>query len=119
MEDCTLMDDAHQFLPLTPRVLHILLALLHGPQHGYRIMKDVEELSSGLVKIGPGTLYEAIHGLREKALIEPAASEGDARRRAYRLTELGRDVVAAETSRLADVVDYARSAAAGGTGTSR
>ena len=40
-----------KLLPLTPRVFHILLALVDGPEHGYQIMKEVETRSEGKVKI--------------------------------------------------------------------
>ena len=43
---------------------HVLLALHDGPRHGYGLMQDVEELSAGQLKIGPGTLYTAIKRLR-------------------------------------------------------
>ena len=97
-------------VPLTPAVFHILLALVDGAEHGYGVMKEVEARSGGRVRIGPGTLYEAIHGLRDKGLIvESASPEGtDSRRRYYELSELGRAVLAAETERLSDLVDFAR-----------
>ena len=44
------------FLPLTPAIAHILLALADGEKHGYAIMGAAEELSDGLVRLGPGTL---------------------------------------------------------------
>ncbi len=98
------------WLPLTPRVFHILLALVDGAQHGYAVMQEVDERSRGRVQIGPGTLYEAIHGLREKALVtEVTAPRGtDRRRRYYDLTPMGRGVLEAETARLTDLVDFAR-----------
>lgn len=98
------------WLPLTPRVFHILLALVEGAEHGYGIMKEVEARSRGRVRIGPGTLYEAIHGLRDKGLLAETVSPpgADTRRRYYELTELGREVLAAETERLSDLVDFAR-----------
>jgi len=98
-------------LPLSPRVFHILLALVDGPEHGYRIMKEAETRSAGKVRIGPGTLYEAIHRLDLDGLIEECAARvGDAsaeRRRYYRLTRAGRRLLEAESTRLADIVDYA------------
>ncbi len=101
-------------IPLTPRVFHILLALVDEEQHGYRIMKEVETRSGGKVRIGPGTLYEAIQRLVKNQLIEessdrPDAAMDDQRRRYYRLTQLGRGVLAAESERLAALVGYARS----------
>ena len=101
-------------IPLTPRVFHILLALVDEEQHGYRIMKEVETRSGGKVRIGPGTLYEAIQRLVKNQLIEessdrPDAAMDDQRRRYYRLTQLGRGVLAAESERLAALVGFARS----------
>lgn len=100
-------------LPLTPRFFHILLSLIDGEQHGYRIMKEVELRSDGRVRIGPGTLYEAIGRLVSKGLIEETADRpdpelDDQRRRYYRLTKLGEEVVRAEAERLAELVSFAR-----------
>lgn len=90
---------ARDILPLSPQVLHILLALAEGELHGYGIMQEVEQRTNGTVKLGPGTLYGAIRRLREDGLIEerPAADE---RRRNYRLTAFGRRVARAEVERL-------------------
>ena len=101
-------------IPLTPRVFHILLALVDEVQHGYRIMKEVETRSGGKVRIGPGTLYEAIQRLVKNQLIEessdrPDAAMDDQRRRYYRLTQLGRGVLVAESERLTALVGFVRS----------
>ncbi len=108
------IDSAEDVIPLTPRVFHILLALVDEEQHGYRIMKEVEARSEGKVRIGPGTLYEAIQRLVKNHLIEesnerPDVEMDDQRRRYYRLTELGRRVLHAESDRLAALVGFARS----------
>ena len=100
-------------IPLTPRVFHILLALVDEEQHGYRIMKEVETRSEGKVRIGPGTLYEAIQRLAKNALIEesterPDPEMDDQRRRYYRLTDLGRRVLQAESDRLATLMGFVR-----------
>ena len=101
------------FLPLSPPVFHILLALAEGEAHGYAIMQDVAQRSGGVVKLGPGTLYGAIGRMLEDGLIEESADRpdpemDDSRRRYYRLTELGGDVLATETRRLAVLVRAAR-----------
>lgn len=44
-------------LPLSPAVFHLLLALADGDSHGYAIMRDIEDRTGGLVKVGPGMLY--------------------------------------------------------------
>ena len=51
--------------PLSPSILHILLALAEGPRHGYAIKLDVETRSKGSLRMGPGTLYESIQRLLE------------------------------------------------------
>jgi DNA-binding PadR family transcriptional regulator len=107
------IDNAEDLIPLTPRVFHILLALVDEEQHGYRIMKEVEARSEGKVRIGPGTLYEAIQRLVKNHLIEesnerPDVEMDDQRRRYYRLTELGRRVLQAESDRLAALVGFVR-----------
>src|SRR3954466_13567558 len=104
---------AEDFLPLSPPVFHILLALAEGEAHGYAIMQDVAQRSAGVVKLGPGTLYGAIGRMLEDGLIEeseerPVPEMDDSRRRYYRLTELGGEVLATETRRLAILVRAAR-----------
>lgn len=100
------------FLPLTPAVLHILLALADGEQHGYAVAQAVEALTDGAVRMGPGTLYGSIGRMVARGLIEEAPrSRGradDERRRFYRMTALGRRVLELETDRLARVVALAR-----------
>ena len=63
-------------LPLTPRAFHILLALVDGSANGYRIMVRAEENSGGRVRIGPGTLYEALHRLTQQGFLEEVTSAG-------------------------------------------
>src|SRR6266545_4487274 len=86
---------------------YLLLALRDGPCHGYAIMQDVEALSGGSLRLGPGTLYTAIKRLRVSGLIEERDADG-ARRRCYRLTRKGRTIVVEETQRLAALVRVAR-----------
>jgi len=89
------------YLPLKPQSFHILLSLAAGEQHGYGIMQDVLERTTGKVRLWPATLYGTIRRLMEAELIEesprrPAPELDDARRRYYRLTPLGRRVLDAE-----------------------
>lgn len=112
------LHDADAELPLTPVVLHILLALADARQgkHGYAVAREVEELTEGHVRMGPGTLYGSIQRMLDSAFIEEtarvrrarAATEDDERRRYYRLTPFGRRVLELEVSRLAEVVAIAR-----------
>jgi DNA-binding PadR family transcriptional regulator len=99
--------------PLTPAVFHILLSLADGERHGYRLMRDISTQTKGKVRLGPATLYRSIKHLVEDGLIEesdvrPDPALDDERRHYYRLTELGRLVVAAEIQRLEDALAVAR-----------
>ena len=105
--------DAHAQLPLTPAVLHILLALADGERHGYAIAQDVETMSGGDVRMGPGTLYGTIQRMLRGALIEEATPRGraagdDERRRYYRMTSFGRRVLELELQRLGRLVRAAQ-----------
>lgn len=111
-------DDPHALLPLTPVVLHILLALADERQgrHGYAVAREVEDLTSGRIRMGPGTLYGSIQRMLEASLIEEAPrvkkpraqADDDDRRRYYRITPLGRRALELEVARLAEVVSLAR-----------
>ncbi len=105
------MKDANQFLPLSPAMLHILLALAGEEMHGYGIMQEVLRQSEGRYKLGPGTLYDNLQRLTEQGLVQEVESrtgEVDSRRRYYRLTKLGQGVIAAEIDRLENVVREGR-----------
>jgi DNA-binding PadR family transcriptional regulator len=99
-------------LPLSPAVFHLLLALAEEERHGYAIMRDIEERTDGLVKVGPGMLYGSIKWLLEEKLIEEAprrvVKKEDERRKYYRLTGDGLTVVQAEAARLEAAVGLAR-----------
>jgi len=102
--------EPRDFLPLTGAQFHVMVALATGEMHGYAIMQAVESSSDGVVKMGPATLYGTIKKLVETRLAEevPApAADADPRRRYYRLTGLGREVCAAEATRLAGLARVA------------
>lgn len=99
--------------PLTPAVLHILLALAAGDRHGYAIAQEVESLTEGRVRMGPGTLYGSIERMTTAGLVERAPQRGksnpsDARRVYYRMTRNGRRLLGLELERLNAVVDLGR-----------
>src|SRR5712671_3508527 len=101
--------DPQIFLPLKMQWFHIMLSLAGGEQHGYGIMEEVLERTSGKVRLWPATLYGSIKRLIEADLIQesderPAPELDDARRRYYRLTALGRRVLDAECERLQELV---------------
>jgi DNA-binding PadR family transcriptional regulator len=101
------------YLPLTPAMFHVLVALADGEKHGYAIMKEVEQRTGGSVTLSAGTLYGIIKRLVNDGMIEesrrrPAAARDDERRRYYRLTAFGREVAVAEAERLEQALGLAR-----------
>lgn len=105
--------DPAELLPLSTPVLHILLALGHRSLHGYGIMQAIEEKTDGSATILPGTLYTTLNrmladGLIEEAPMPEGAPDDDRRRRYYRITRLGEEVVAAEAQRMSVLLEVAR-----------
>jgi DNA-binding PadR family transcriptional regulator len=88
--------------PLQEPTFLILTALAAGPQHGYGIMTDVEEISAGRLRLRAGTLYAALDRLDTDGLVAQDREEvvGGRLRRYYRLTPDGTAVLAAETQRI-------------------
>ena len=100
------------FLPLTPAIHHILLAVVDEDRHGYAIMLEVSRLTGG-TKMGPGTLSGTLKRLLSSGLIEETETRrdpdlDDERRRYYRITRLGARVLQAETARVSVLIDAAR-----------
>jgi len=105
--------DPQDFLPLTPAIFHIVLALAGGERHGYGIMQEIAASTQDQLHIGPGTLYRSLKqmlalGLIEEADERPDPALDDERRRYYRLTDLGRRVAQAEALRLQQLVAQAQ-----------
>jgi DNA-binding PadR family transcriptional regulator len=105
--------DPRSFLPLTPLAFHVLMALADSGRHGYAIIQEVATRTDGLIKLRSGTLYTLLQRLLGEGLIaesdeRPRSDEDDERRRYYRLTPLGRDVLGADARRLETAVAEAR-----------
>lgn len=102
--------DPAELLPLSPAMFHVLVAMADGGGHGYAIMKEVEELTGGTVRLSTGTLYGIIKRLLADGLIRETsgAGTGDERRRSYALTPFGKDVARAEAARLEQTIAIAR-----------
>ena len=88
-------------IPLTETTYYILLSL-YEPLHGYGIMQRAAELSGGRVRLAAGTLYGALNALVEKGWITPLPGEG--RKKEYRLTPVGLQVLQKELARLRELV---------------
>lgn len=86
---------------ITEPVLLILLSLAQQPRHGYAIMKDIEGMSDGRVRLSTGTLYGALRRLLEDEWIARYADDDTSRgRQGYRLTTKGRKLLQQEVARL-------------------
>jgi DNA-binding PadR family transcriptional regulator len=110
--------DSTKSPPLSPAILHILLALAGGNLHGYGIIQEVARNSDGHYRLGPGTLYDNLRKLMAVGWVTdgpiPAAQRrksGSAKeddRRFYTLTKKGKDGLATELARLQNVVSEAK-----------
>jgi DNA-binding PadR family transcriptional regulator len=93
---------------LTPVELQILLALANTSRHGYGIKLDIEDRTAGAVKLGSGTLYEAIQRMRKNDWLEvadpPGNDSADTRRKYYRLTPDGRSRLQQDLESLQGIV---------------
>lgn len=99
--------------PLSRTAMHVLIAIGPEERHGYAIMREIERMTHGATRLGPGGIYTTIRRLLEDGLIEecderPDPEVDDQRRRYYRLTGLGRAVAGAEVRRLEVLVRAAR-----------
>jgi len=105
--------EAKGFLPLTPAMFHVMLALVDGEKHGYAILKEVSRSTNGRVQLSVGTLYGIIKRLDNDGMIIESAERpdpglDDERRRYYRLSDFGREVAVAEAERMEEVIAMAR-----------
>lgn len=90
---------------LSPLSSAILFALAGGARHGYAIIKEIEAITDGVMRLNTGSVYLALHRLRADGLIAESTGPGDdARRRYYKLTESGRAAAKSEARRLAQLV---------------
>lgn len=70
----------------------ILSCLSHEPMHGYRIAKEIEQISEGYFAMREGTLYAHLHQLEKEGLLESGwePGAGNRERKVYRITGRGR-----------------------------
>jgi DNA-binding PadR family transcriptional regulator len=106
---------AGHLTPLSPTFFHILLSLGAGERHGYALKREIASRTDGNLKLGPGVLYGSIHKMLELGLIEesnerPDPHLDDERRRYYRITNYGRQVMQAEAARMRELAQLAAAA---------
>ena len=108
MNPSELNSDLQGMLPLPPAAFFVLFALADGEKHGYLIMQEVKVLSDGKLQMGPATLYTTIQKLADQSLIEEVENDSQHRRRNYRLTRTGKQLLNAEFSRQNEVLLLAK-----------
>ena len=87
--------------PLTEPVMLILISLADRPLHGYALIKEIESLSDGRVRLSTGTLYGAIRRLLADGWIRRFEQEDKSRdKQAYRITPLGHRQLRRELERM-------------------
>lgn len=87
--------------------LVILRTVADGPVHGFAISKRLLLRSGGVVHLQDAALYQALHRLARKGLLETEWALTDSNRRAkfYRLTDSGRDQLELEESSFRSYVE--------------
>jgi len=99
-----------EFIPLKHVDFLVLLVLMEGELHGYGIVKAIGERTDGQIRLEPGNLYRYVRRLVERGLVvetdaRPVPEADDERRRYYEATDLGRDVLQSEVSRLRALIE--------------
>ena len=85
------------YVPMTETSFYILLCL-REESHGYNIIRKVEKLTDGEIRISPGTMYGSLSKMEKDGLIRFVREEE--KRKIYRITDLGKDVLALEMKRI-------------------
>jgi DNA-binding PadR family transcriptional regulator len=80
--------------------LALLSLLSEGPKHGYQLMKEMQERSSGMYRASAGSVYPTLQQLEDEGLIE---SEHKAGKRTYRLTNAGEKELEKEAASVHDI----------------
>lgn len=100
----------HENNPLPPATMHVLLALAAQDLHGYGILQEIDRISDGEYRVGPGTLYDNLKKLLDLGWIEDyegSGEVGEELRRMYHLSDAGRLVLAADVRKMKRVVRVA------------
>ncbi len=94
------MKNASERLSLLKGTLDMLIlkALSQGPTHGYGITTWLHDNSGGRIVAEDSAVYQALHRMEERRLIEAewGVTENKRRARYYRLTQQGRAALRAD-----------------------
>lgn len=86
-----------KYIPMTETTYYTLLSVT-VPRHGYAIMQYVSELTKGRIVLGTGTLYTMVGRLVTDGIIVTVPN--DEGKKAYQITDIGRELLELETKRL-------------------
>ncbi|TFJ92447.1 PadR family transcriptional regulator [Lentibacillus salicampi] len=92
------------YIPMTETAFYILLSLTE-PRHGYGIIKHVEHLTKGRIRLGSGTVYGTLTKMQRDGLITVFADEK--RKKIYEITDPGRNIIKIEIDRLKELHENA------------
>ncbi len=86
---------------MSEAVFLILLSLAEKPRHGYALLKDIEQLSRGRVRLSTGTLYGALRRLlQDEWIVRFEQTDTSRDKQAYRLAPAGRQHLRLEMDRM-------------------
>jgi len=95
----------NKYYPMTETAFYLLLAL-SSERHGYGAMQHIEVITGGRLKIGPGTVYGTLSKMEKDGLIQ-VMNEYE-RRKTYKQTLLGKELLSLEIERLEELVRNGR-----------
>ncbi len=93
------------YVPMTETAFYILLCL-REPNHGYGIVQTVEKLTDGAIRLAPGTMYGSLSKMEKDGVIRFIREED--KRKIYKITELGEEVLSIEIKRIERLYKIAR-----------
>ena len=95
------------YVPMTETAFFILFCL-REPNHGYGVVQTVERLTEGAVRLAPGTMYGSLSKMEKDGVIRFIREED--KRKIYKITELGRELLQLELKRIARLYQIAKEA---------
>lgn len=87
----------NRYLPMTETAFYILLSLSE-PRHGYGIIRFVEELTGGRIRLGSGTVYGTLTKMQRDKIIRVYADSE--RKTIYEITSAGKKLIRREIARI-------------------
>ena len=95
----------NKYLPMTETAFYILL-VLKNQLHGYGIILAVEELTSGRIRIGAGTIYGTLTKMEKDGVVVEVDKVD--RRKIYIQSEIGKKLISHEIARLYELIESSK-----------